>query len=134
MKKVMLVTAGELFSLAFFNAISVPCDAASGADKEREAEQRSRCDKHDLFHRYSLSSALLRANEPCNFFMSGKPDSRFRTHVFQQSLEHRNARAMPNHVRMHREYEHRSFLISLVELRAPDGEDLIGCRVWPQSS
>jgi mono/diheme cytochrome c family protein len=33
MKKVMLVTAGALFSLAFFNSISVPCDAASGADK-----------------------------------------------------------------------------------------------------
>src|SRR5262245_50308803 len=67
-----------------------------------------------------------------DLLVSRKPNSWTRAHVLNQLLKHRHSRAMPDHVRMHCENEHRAFFISLVELRAPDGEHFVGSCVWPK--
>src|SRR5437763_9760764 len=85
-----------------------------------------------LYHIPLREPSLLRGlHETRDLFVRRKPDAGARAHVTNQSLQHNNPRAMADDVRMHGQNKHRAFLVCLVKLRAPDVEDIIRLRVWP---
>jgi hypothetical protein len=76
--------------------------------------------------------SLLGLHKPRDLFVRRKPDSLARANVLNRPLKHSYARTMANDVRVHGQDEDRPFLVSLIELGAPDVEDLVRRRVWPE--